>query len=208
LPLDSGEPLRIALSIKHLGLKHAVVTSVDRDDLPDCGAAHWAETVRQIRLHNPGTTLETLIPDFRNNALSLDLVIETRPEIISHNMETVRRLTPVIRSAARYEDSLAVLKRVAGSGVPAKSGLMLGMGETEGEVAELMSDLLSVGCRLLSIGQYLQPSRNHFPVVDYVHPEVFARLREHALLSGFHHVESGPLVRSSYRSEMFLGHNG
>jgi lipoic acid synthetase len=204
LPLDSGEPLRVALSIKSLKLKHAVITSVDRDDLPDCGALHWAETIRQIKLYSPATTLETLIPDFQGNAGSLNTVVETRPEIISHNMETVRRLTPLVRSAARYERSLAVLKKITESGVNAKTGLMLGMGETEDEVLELMDDLLLAGCRLLSIGQYLQPSHKHFPVVEYVHPDIFAKYREQALSLGFIHVESSPLVRSSYRSEMFL----
>ncbi|MDR0686260.1 MAG: lipoyl synthase [Dysgonamonadaceae bacterium] len=206
-PLDPNEPLRVALAIKNLELKHAVITSVDRDDLPDCGAIHWVETVRQIKLHNPTTTLEILIPDFKGNTGNLNLVIKTRPEIISHNMETVRRLTPILRSAAQYERSLTVLKTITESGVPAKTGLMLGMGETENEVAQLMNDLLATGCRLISIGQYLQPSHKHFPVSQYVHPDTFAKYREQALSLGFLHVESGPLVRSSYRSEAFLKKN-
>jgi lipoic acid synthetase len=204
LPLDVGEPLRIALSIKQLGLRHAVITSVDRDDLPDLGANHWAETVRQIKLHNPSTTLETLIPDFGGRADCLDTVIATCPEIISHNMETVSRLTPLVRSAARYRRSLDVLKYIADAGLAAKTGVMLGMGETRDEVEELMRDVLAAGCRLLTIGQYLQPSRRHFPVAEYVHPEQFEKYRETALSIGFQHVESGPLVRSSYNSVNFI----
>jgi lipoic acid synthetase len=203
-PLDAGEPQKVAQSIQRLNLKHAVITSVDRDDLPDYGAEHWAETIRQIKAVNPQTTLEVLIPDFRGDSDCLNQVIETRPEIISHNMETVRRLTPVVRSVAKYERSLAVLKQIATSAVPAKSGLMLGLGENENEVVELMEDLLESGCRLLSIGQYLQPSRKHFPVQEYIHPEIFERHKEKAYSLGFKHVESGPRVRSSYRSVNYL----
>ena len=204
LPLDPNEPLRVAQSIKELGLKHAVITSVDRDDLPDAGAGHWAETIRQIKAYNPQTTLEALIPDFGGNAENIAGVIAAAPEIISHNMETVRRLTPLARSAARYERSLAVLKQTGESSVSAKSGFMLGLGETEKEVFELMEDIVSSGCYFLSIGQYLQPSRKHLPVKEYIHPEVFEKYREKAYSSGFRHVESGPLVRSSYRSAGFL----
>lgn len=207
LPLDSGEPVRIAQSIQKLGLKHAVITSVDRDDLPDAGAGHWAETLRQIKAYNPQTTLEALVPDFGGDRKSIAEVIATAPEIISHNMETVRRLTPLVRSAARYERSLMVLKQVGESDVFAKSGLMLGLGETETEVFELMEDVLSAGCYFLSIGQYLQPSRKHLPVEEYIHPEVFEKYREKACSLGFRHVESGPLVRSSYRSANFLNQN-
>jgi lipoic acid synthetase len=203
-PLDAEEPLKVAQSIQQLNLKHAVITSVDRDDLPDYGAGHWAETIRQIKTVNPQTTLEVLIPDFRGDNDCLNQVIETRPEIISHNMETVRRLTPVVRSVAKYERSLAVLKQVAASGIPAKSGLMVGLGEDESEVVELLDDLLKSGCRLLSIGQYLQPSLRHFPVQEYVHPEVFEKYKEKAYSLGFKHVESGPRVRSSYRSVNYL----
>jgi lipoic acid synthetase len=205
LPLDPDEPAKIARSIWEMGLKHAVITSVDRDDLPDYGAEHWAETVRQIKNLNPQTTLEALIPDFQGNAVCLNTVIKTRPEVISHNMETIKRLTPKVRSVARYEQSLAVLQQIANAQVAAKSGLMVGLGETENEIDELMDDLLSVGCKLLSIGQYLQPSKKHIPVENYVHPEVFIKYRELACKKGFKHVESGPLVRSSYRSENFLG---
>jgi len=204
LPLDLEEPLRIAQSIKQLGLKHAVITSVDRDDLPDAGAGHWSETIRQIKKHNPQTTLEALIPDFGGDRNRIAEVVATAPEIISHNMETVRRLTPLVRSAARYERSLAVLKQTAESGIFAKTGLMLGLGETESEILELMADVLSVGCCFLSIGQYLQPSLKHLPVKEYVHPETFEKYREKALSLGFRHVESAPLVRSSYRSAEFL----
>ncbi|MDR2692418.1 MAG: lipoyl synthase [Dysgonamonadaceae bacterium] len=204
LPLDPDEPAKIARSIREMGLKHAVITSVDRDDLPDYGAEHWAETVRQIKNLNPQTTLEALIPDFQGNAVCLNTVIETRPEVISHNMETVKRLTPKVRSVARYEQSLAVLQQIANAQVAAKSGLMVGLGETENEIDELMDDLLSVGCKLLSIGQYLQPSKKHIPVENYVHPEVFNKYKEIAYNKGFNHVESGPLVRSSYHSANFL----
>ena len=204
LPLDPGEPLRIALSIKEMGLKHAVITSVDRDDLPDYGSGHWAETIRQIKKQNPQTTLEALIPDFNGNTDYLNVVIETHPEIISHNMETVKRLTPKVRSVAKYERSLSVIKQISNSQSTAKSGLMLGLGETENEIYELMDDLLYAGCKLLSIGQYLQPTKKLLPVEEYVHPEIFKRHKEVALNKGFKHVESGPLVRSSYRSAAFL----
>jgi len=204
LALDPGEPVRIAQSIQTLGLKHAVITSVDRDDLADASAGHWVETLRQIKAYNPHTTLEALIPDFRGNTESIAAVIATAPEIISHNMETVRRLTPLVRSAAQYERSLAVLKQVGESNVYAKTGLMLGLGETENEVFELLDDVLSAGCYFLSIGQYLQPSRKHLPVKEYVHPEVFQKYKERASSLGFRHVESGPLVRSSYRSANYL----
>jgi lipoic acid synthetase len=202
--LDPEEPVRVAQSIRDLGLKHAVITSVDRDDLPDAGAGHWIETLRQVKAYNPRNTLEALIPDFGGNTESIAGVIATAPEIISHNMETVKRLTPLVRSSARYERSLAVLKQVGESNVFAKTGLMLGLGETETEVLECMEDVLSAGCYFLSIGQYLQPSRKHLPVKEYIHPDVFEKYREKACLSGFLHVESGPLVRSSYRSAEYL----
>ena len=206
LPLDPEEPVRIAKSIRELRLKHAVITSVDRDDLPDAGAGHWIETIRQIRIYNPQTTLETLIPDFGGNKESIAGIISTVPEIISHNMETVRRLTPFVRSAANYERSLSVLKQIGESNVSAKTGLMLGLSETENEVIEFMEDVLSAGCYFLSIGQYLQPSRKHLPVKEYIHPEVFDKYKEKAYSLGFRHVESGPLVRSSYRSVNYLDH--
>ena len=204
LPLDPEEPLRIAQSIQKLGLKHAVITSVDRDDLPDAGAGHWAETIRQIKIYNPQITLEALIPDFGGSRESIAKVIMAKPEIISHNMETVRRLTPIVRSVAKYERSLSVLKQIGESDTFAKTGLMLGLGETETEVFEFMEDVLSAGCYFLSIGQYLQPSRKQLPVKEYIHPEIFEKYKEKACSSGFQHVESGPLIRSSYRSAEYL----
>jgi lipoic acid synthetase len=203
-PLDADEPQKVAESIRLLGIRHAVITSVDRDDLPDAGAAHWVEALRKIKELNPEITIEALIPDFRGRPELLNRVIEVRPDILSHNIETVRRLTPEVRSVARYETSLAVLKQIAGAGIPAKSGLMLGLGETEAEVMETLSDLRENGCTLLSIGQYLQPSRKNIPVSAYIPPETFEQYREKALALQFVHVESGPLVRSSYHSARFL----
>jgi lipoic acid synthetase len=204
LPLDAEEPCNVARSIQLLGLKHAVITSVDRDDLDDYGASHWAETIRQIKKYNPQTTIEVLIPDFRGDKTCLQEVIETCPDIISHNMETVRRLTPVVRSVARYETSLAVLKQTAESDIPAKSGLMLGLGETQEEVIETMNDLLKSGCYFLSIGQYLQPSSQNISVSEYIHPEQFETYKQIGLSLGFKHIESAPLVRSSYHSIDFI----
>jgi lipoic acid synthetase len=203
-PLDPDEPQRIAEAVQFLDLKHIVVTSVDRDDLPDSGAFHWAETVRKIKQANQGVTIEALIPDFRGNRNSLDVVIQSRPDIISHNMETVRRLTPLVRSVAKYETSLEVLKQVSEALIPAKSGLMLGLGETSDEIVQTMNDLFAAGCRLLSIGQYLQPSPQNIPVSEYVHPKIFEKYKEIALSLGFQHVESAPLVRSSYHSDRFI----
>ena len=204
LPLDTDEPQKVAESIRLLGVRHAVITSVDRDDLPDSGASHWAMTLLKIREINPEITIEALIPDFRGNPENLDQVIHARPDILSHNIETVRRLTPLVRSVARYEISLTVLKQIAGSGIPAKSGFMLGLGETETEIIETLHDLRASGCRLLSIGQYLQPSRKNIPVSAYISPATFAYYREKALSMQFAYVESGPLVRSSYHSVNFL----
>lgn len=201
LPLDPQEPGRVAESVRLMQLKHAVVTSVDRDDLPDLGAGHWAATIREIKAVNPGTSLEVLIPDFQGRLDLVDLVIDAHPEIISHNMETVRRISPIIRSAAKYETSLAVLRHIAERGVTAKTGIMVGLGETEEEVWELMDDVLNQGVRILTIGQYLQPSRKNIPVSKYIHPDQFAAYREKALEKGFRHVESAPLVRSSYHAE-------
>lgn len=201
LPLDPREPGRVAESVRLMQLKHAVVTSVDRDDLPDLGAGHWAATIREIKAVNPGTSLEVLIPDFQGRLDLVDLVIDAYPEIISHNMETVRRISPTVRSAAKYETSLAVLRHIAERGVTAKTGIMVGLGETEEEVWELMDDVLNQGVRILTIGQYLQPSRKNIPVSEYIHPDQFAAYREKALEKGFRHVESAPLVRSSYHAE-------
>lgn len=201
LPLDPRESGRVAESVRLMQLKHAVVTSVDRDDLPDLGAGHWAATIREIKAVNPGTSLEVLIPDFQGRLDLVDLVIDAHPEIISHNMETVRRISPTVRSAAKYETSLAVLRHIAERGVTAKTGIMVGLGETEEEVWELMDDVLNQGVRILTIGQYLQPSRKNIPVSEYIHPDQFAAYREKALEKGFRHVESAPLVRSSYHAE-------
>lgn len=201
LPLDPQEPGRVAESVRLMQLKHAVVTSVDRDDLPDLGAGHWAATIREIKAVNPGTSLEVLIPDFQGRLDLVDLVLDAHPEIISHNMETVRRISPTVRSAAKYETSLAVLRHIAERGVTAKTGIMVGLGETEEEVWELMDDVLNQGVRILTIGQYLQPSRKNIPVSEYIHPDQFAAYREKALEKGFRHVESAPLVRSSYHAE-------
>jgi len=200
LPLDADEPRKVAESVKALGLKHAVLTSVDRDDLPDGGARHWVETILQVRRLNPQTTIEVLIPDFRGNPTLVQQIIDARPNIISHNIETVRRLTSMARSVARYETSLAVLRQIAASDLPAKSGLMLGLGETEEEILQTLRDLRATGCSLLSIGQYLQPSKKNLPVAAYIHPDKFSEYKQIALSMGFRHVESAPLVRSSYHS--------
>ena len=203
-PLDPDEPAHVAHSVELMKLHHAVITSVDRDDLPDLGAAHWAATVREIRAVNPETTVEVLIPDFQGRPELVAQVIAANPHIIAHNMETVRRLTPEVRSVARYETSLAVLKQVAESGIACKTGIMVGLGETPEEVEELMDDLRRVGCQILTIGQYLQPSHRHYPVAEYVTPEQFKRYKEMGLAKGFTQVESAPLVRSSYHAEKSL----
>lgn len=201
LPLDVNEPRHVAESVALMKLSHAVITSVDRDDLPDLGAAHWAETIREIRRLNPETTIEVLLPDFQGRSELLAQVLEAAPDIASHNMETVHRITPLVRSAARYDTSLAVLQQIARSGITTKSGIMAGLGETPAEVKELMEDLLAVGCHILTIGQYLQPSRRHYPVAEYVTPEQFAAYKELGLQLGFRQVESAPLVRSSYHAD-------
>ena len=201
LPLDADEPTHVAESIALMKLSHAVITSVDRDDLPDLGAAHWARTIREIKRLNPETTVEVLIPDFQGKKDLIAQVIEACPEIISHNMETVKRITPLVRSAARYDTSLEVIRQIADSGTTAKSGIMAGLGETPEEVEELMDDLRRVGCRILTIGQYLQPSHKHYPEAEYVTPAQFASYKETGLAKGFDQVESAPLVRSSYHAE-------
>lgn len=201
LPLDESEPKHVAASIQLMQLNHAVITSVDRDDLPDYGAAHWVATIKAIKELNPSVTMEVLIPDFMGREELIASIIEAHPDVISHNMETVCRLTPVVRSVATYERSLQVLKQVANSPIPAKTGIMVGLGETIAEVEETMDDLLSVGCSILTIGQYLQPTHKHYPVQEYVTPQQFAAYKETALAKGFKMVESGPLVRSSYYAE-------
>ncbi len=201
LPPDESEPQRIAESVKTMGLRHAVITSVDRDDLPDKGATCWAQTIRAVKELNPGITMETLIPDFDGIPELIAQVIDAGPEVISHNLETVARLTPQIRSRAKYQTSLKVIKQIAQSGLVAKSGIMLGLGETREEILETMDDLRAVGCTVLTIGQYLQPTRDHMPVSEWITPEEFKFYEEAGLKKGFRHVESSPLVRSSYHAE-------
>ncbi len=201
LPLDPGEPQRVAESVKSLKIKHVVLTSVDRDDLPDLGAAHWAAVIRAAKTFNPSVTMEVLIPDFQGRTELIDQVIAEKPEVISHNMETVRRLTPSIRSRATYEGSLKVLRHVADSGITTKSGIMLGLGETREEILAVMDDLLQVGCRVMTIGQYLRPTLKNVEVQEYVTPETFAEYARIGKEKGFRFVESGPLVRSSYHAE-------
>lgn len=204
LPLDPKEPANVAESIRLMNLKHAVITSVDRDDLPDLGASHWVNTIRTIKEVNPQTTVEVLIPDFQGRLDLVDQVVDAAPEIISHNMETVRRISPQVRSAAKYDVSLSVLRRIVERGVVAKTGIMVGLGETEDEVLELMDDVLQAGVSVLTIGQYLQPSRKNIPVSEYVTPERFEYYRQQAVNKGFKKVESAPLVRSSYHAEKHI----
>jgi len=201
LPPDPDEPVRLADTILKMGIRHAVITSVDRDDLPDKGAGFWAETVRTLKMKVPGLTMETLIPDFDAREDLLDHVIEARPDVISHNLETVRRLTSQIRTRAKYDSSLQVIRYIAESGISAKSGIMLGLGEREEEVLQVMDDLLDAGCSILTLGQSLQASMEHMPVEEYVEPEKFEAYRRIALEKGFRFVESSPLVRSSYHAE-------
>ena len=200
-PVDFQEPERVANSVQLMGLKHCVLTSVDRDDLPDGGASIWAETIRAIKRLNPETTIETLIPDFMGKHELLDIVIDAKPEVISHNLETVERITPQVRSVANYRRSLDVIKYISERGVTSKSGIMAGIGETEEEVFKTMDDLLNMGCKVFTIGQYLQPSKIHMPVLEYVTPEQFLKYEKTGLQKGFTFVESSPLVRSSYRAE-------
>lgn len=200
-PVDPDEPRRVAESVKLMSLKHVVLTSVDRDDLPDLGVNHWVQVIKVLREVNPTTTVEVLIPDFQGKAELIQKIIDVKPEIVSHNLETVARLTPQVRSAAKYSTSLKVLKQLADAGMRAKSGIMLGLGETEEELLEAMDDLLANGCSILTLGQYMQPSRKHLPVQAYIHPDDFRRYKEIGLKKGFAFVESGPLVRSSYHAE-------
>ncbi len=204
LPLDTNEPDNVAKSIKLMKLHHAVITSVDRDDLPDGGAAQWAKTIRAIRNVNPDTTLEVLIPDFDGKIELIDLIINEKPEIISHNLETVRRLTPSIRTKAKYDISLKVLAHIASRNIVAKTGIMLGLGETQEEVLTLMDEALATGCSILTIGQYMQPSRKNIEVKEYITPEKFEEYKQIGLQKGFRQVESGPLVRSSYCAEKHI----
>ncbi|MBL0315025.1 MAG: lipoyl synthase [Flavobacteriales bacterium] len=204
LEADPYEPARVAKSIQLMGVKHAVITSVDRDDLSDGGSIIWAETVKAVRRISPGTTMETLIPDFAGKWENLQNIIDAAPEIVSHNLETVRRLTKQVRIQAKYDRSLEVLLRLKNGGMRTKSGVMLGLGESEDEVLETIEDLASVKVDILTLGQYLQPTPKHLPVADFITPEKFAEYREFALGKGFRYVESGPLVRSSYHAEKHL----
>jgi lipoic acid synthetase len=205
LPVDWNEPQRLANSIRILGLKHCVITSVDRDDLVDGGAVLWAETINKIKKVNTGITLEALIPDFRGKKEDIQRVIDAGADVVSHNLETVRRLTPKVRSGSDYDRSLSVIYYISGQGKAAKSGIMLGLGETGKEVLETMNDLIDAGCKILTIGQYLQPTLLHYPVQEYVSPERFENLRKIGLEKGFRFIESSPLVRSSYHAEKHVG---
>lgn len=199
LPLDPQEPLKIAESIQLMKLKHCVITSVDRDELPDKGVAHWTETVKKIKELNPDTIIELLIPDY--NETELQPIVDAKPDIIAHNLETVRRLTPTVRSRATYDKSLDTLKAIVKSGLVSKTGIMVGLGETQEEVVELLKEVKAIGCQMITIGQYLQPTIQNIEVAEYVTPEVFEKYKEVALSLGFESVESAPLVRSSYMAE-------
>ena len=203
-PLDNNELYDIVKSVNALQLKHIVITSVDRDDLDDYGAGHWCKIIKMIKESCPEVTMEVLIPDFRGREDLINMVIESRPEVISHNMETVRRLTPEVRSVATYDTSLKVIKQISDSGIRSKSGIMLGLGETEEEVLETMQDLRDSGCEVITIGQYLQPTRMHYPVKAYITPEKFEEYGRLGRNMGFRHVESGPLIRSSYHAERHI----
>ena len=202
--IDEFEPGKVAHSIKTMGIKHAVITSVDRDDLKDGGSGIWVQTVKAVRHQSPGTTMETLIPDFAGKWENLQQIIDVAPEIVSHNLETVRRLTKQVRIQAKYDRSLEVLFRLKKGGMRTKSGVMLGLGETDEEVIETMEDLRAVGVDILTLGQYLQPTPKHLPIVEFVTPERFDKYRELGLKMGFRFVESGPLVRSSYHAEKHI----
>jgi len=203
--VEWDEPERVAQSIKIMNIKHAVITSVDRDDLKDMGSILWAETIKAIRRMNPNITLETLIPDFQGVTRNIDRIIAVKPEVISHNLETVKRLTREVRIQAKYERSLEVLKYLKEQGVKrTKSGIMLGLGETQNEVLKTMQDLRNVGIDIITIGQYLQPSKKHLPVKEFIFPEQFKEYEKVGLKMGFRHVESGALVRSSYKAQKHL----
>lgn len=204
LAVDMNEPERVASSVKLMQVKHCVITSVDRDDLKDGGSTIWAETINAIRRESPETTLETLIPDFRGIWGNLERVLAVQPEVVSHNLETVRELTKEVRIQAKYDRSLECLSRISAAGVRTKSGIMLGLGEKEHQVLQAMDDLLEAGVHILTLGQYLQPTKNHHPVLDWIHPDKFQFYKTIGLEKGFRYVESGPLVRSSYHAEKHL----
>jgi len=204
LSIDVLEPKKVARSIKLMQVKHAVITSVDRDDLQDGGASIWVETINEIRKENPKTTMETLIPDFKGKLTDIQSIIDAAPEVVSHNMETVRRLTKMVRIQAQYDRSIETLRYLNEGGIKTKSGVMLGLGETEEEIIETMHDLRAVGVSILTIGQYLQPSKKHLPVLEFIMPKQFDKYKEIGLSLGFQHVESSPLVRSSYHAEKHI----
>ncbi|HAP02360.1 MAG TPA: lipoyl synthase [Bacteroidetes bacterium] len=199
--LDWDEPRRVADAIRKMKVKHAVITSVNRDELKDGGASIWAATVNAVREISPGTTMETLIPDFKGSVESVEKIIEAKPEVVSHNMETIERLYRRVRPQAKYERSLKVIRQLKSGGVRTKSGIMVGLSEQKDEVLRVMDDLRAHGCDVMTIGQYLQPTRNHLDVQEWIHPDVFAYYKEEGLKRGFIYVESGPLVRSSYHAE-------
>ena len=201
LPPDPNEPGRLAESIRKMNLKHCVITSVDRDDLPDGGAGFWAATIKKIKEVNSGVTIETLIPDFDGKPEDIQKIIDASPDVISHNIETVRRLTPVIRTRAKYDRSLDVIRYISDKGMISKSGFMLGLGENEDEIVQTISDLYESGCRVLTIGQYLQPAFDYMEVADYISPDKFEKYRILSLDMGYSFVESSPLVRSSFHAE-------
>jgi len=203
--LDTEEPERVAKAIQLMGVKHAVITSVNRDELLDGGASIWAATIRAVKTLTPEVTMETLIPDFKSKWDALHLVTAEKPEVISHNMETVKRLYRRVRPQAKYERSLEQIQRTKDAGIRTKSGIMVGLGETTDEVYEIMDDLAKHGCDVMTLGQYLQPTHMHLPVVEFIHPDVFAHYQERGIQAGLKYVESGPLVRSSYHSERHLG---
>jgi lipoic acid synthetase len=203
-PADWDEPKRIAESVKLMNVKHCVITSVDRDDLKDGGSIIWAETIKEIRALSPETKFECLIPDFAGKWDNLQRIIDVKPDIVSHNIETVRRLTAQVRIQAKYDRSIEVLKRLDEAGVKTKSGIMLGLGETEQEILETIDDLAFVKCDVITMGQYLQPTPKHLPVDRFVHPDDFKKYKDYALNKGFKFVESGPLVRSSYHAEKHI----
>ncbi len=202
--VDPFEPLRVAKSIKTMGIKHGVITCVDRDDLEDGGAEIWVQTIRKIRELSPGSTMETLIGDFAGKWENLERVLDEKPDVLSHNLETVRRLTKQVRVQAKYDRSLEVLKRASEKLQRVKSGMMLGLGETKDEVLESMNDLRANGVNILTLGQYLQPTKEHLPVCEFITPETFAEYKTAGMEMGFRYVESGPLVRSSYHAEKHI----
>jgi len=204
LAVDTLEPLKVARSIKLMKVKHAVITSVDRDDLKDGGASIWVETINTIRKVNPNTTMETLIPDFKGKLKDIQPIIDAKPEVVSHNLETVRSLTRKVRIQAKYDRSLDTLRYLYEGGIRTKSGIMLGLGETEEELIESMKDLRNVGVKILTLGQYLQPSKKHLPVKEFITPEQFKKYELFGKDLGFRHVESGPLVRSSYKAQKHI----